>query len=93
MIYFFFHTALEYSLSGTIEIRSWDREPHCGDNQYTKEMNAQSQVTFYFLFSQQLQLKWVFPTQPTIKSSDEACPDARHLPTVKFRSHQDNNQY
>lgn len=31
--------------------------------------------------------------QRTIKSSDEACPDARHLPTMKFRSHQDNNQY
>lgn len=44
-------------------------------------------------FSQHLQLKWVFPTQPTIKSPDEACPDARHLPTMKFRSHQDNNQY
>lgn len=38
----FFHTALEYSLSDIIEIRSWGREPHCGDNQYTKEMNAQS---------------------------------------------------
>lgn len=91
----FFHTALEYSPSWF----NWSKNLRQIATFWWKSVNKGNEHLvsdhFFLLIQsrQQLQLKWVFPTQHTMKSSDEAYPAVRHLSTIKFRSHQDINQY